>query len=209
MADVKLSEALDRINEIHGHMARGEVYLGYRPLPVALSGVLGLLAAVMQARFVPPEQPRIFVYYWLSVAGVSAALAASVVLVHFFNQSWFERRQTMHVWGQFLPCLAGGGLMGVGVACAMPESIGLLPGLWAMVFGLGIFSSRPFLPKAVGWVALYYLLAGAWMVSNPADATQPAWLLAWTFFVGQCAGAVILYLNLERGNSEYAEKHED
>ena len=31
---------------------------------------------------------------------------------------------------------------------------------WALLFSLGLFSCRPYLPRGIGWVALFYLLAG-------------------------------------------------
>lgn len=198
MPDVNLAAALEQINEIHGHMARGQVYRGYRPLPVAISGAGGLLAAWLQPTFVSDGDPRHFVTYWLTVAGLSALVAASAVGMHFLRQTTYERRQTLFVWGQFLPCVIAGGVVGAGVAGAVPAAVGLLPGLWAVIFSLGIFSSRPFLPRAAGWVALYYLVGGAWLLLHPVNPAQPAWPLALLFFIGQCAGALILYLKLER-----------
>ncbi len=198
MPDANLSAALEQINEIHSHMSRGQLYRGYRPVPVAVSAMGGLLAAWAQPAWVPANDPRAFAWYWLIVAGLCAVIAASAVLLHFLRQDWFERRQTLYVWGQFAPCLAAGGLIGAGVAGAIPQAVPLLPGLWTIIFSLGIFSSRPFLPRATGWVALYYLTAGSWLLLNPTDPTQPAWALAWVFVIGQCAGAGILYLNLER-----------
>lgn len=198
MPDANLAAALEQINEIHGHMARGQVYRGYRPLPVVVSGAVGLLAAWLQPAFVPTGDPRQFVYYWLGVAGLSALIAASAVAVHFLRQGSYERRQTLFVWGQFVPCVAAGGMIGAGVATALPAAVGLLPGLWAIIFSLGIFSSRPFLPRATGWVALYYLAGGAWLLLHPLNTAEPAWPLALLFFIGQCAGALILYLKLER-----------
>lgn len=193
-----LAAALEQLNEIHSHMARTQVYRGYRPLPVAVSGAVGLAAAGLQPHVIPLGNARAFIYYWLGAAGISAIVAASAVLVHFLRQSRQQRRQILYVWGQFIPCLAAGGIAGAGVAGAWPSAAPLLPGIWSIIFGLGIFSSRPFLPRISGWVALYYLAAGGWLLLHPADLTQPAWPLAMVFFFGQCLGALILYLKLER-----------
>ena len=46
--------------------------------------------------------------------------------------------------------------------------IPLLPGLWSVVFGLAIFSARPYLPLASGWVALWYLGVGAVLARHSA-----------------------------------------
>lgn len=196
--DPHLGSVLEQIQEIHGRMAHGQLYHGYRPLPVALSGSLGLLGAWLQPRFVGVDDARGFLLYWMVVAIISAGVAISAAAWHFARQPRYERRQTLHVLGQFLPCLVGGAVIGAGVVSVAPHCTGLLPGLWAVCFSLGIFSSRPFLPRATGWVALYYMGAGAWLLLHPQALHQPAWALAITFFLGQCAGAVILYLKLER-----------
>lgn len=198
MGNLDISAALDQLNEIHGQMARDKLYRGYRPLPVAVSGAAGLLGAWLQPLFVTGGDPVDFVRYWLTVAGACAIVAGSAVALHFMRQTPRERRQTLYVWGQFVPCLAAGGLAGSAVGMAMPEAIPLLPGLWAIIFALGIFASRPFLPRAAGWVALYYILAGSWLLRYPASPALPAWGLALVFCMGQFAGALILYLKLER-----------
>ena len=48
-----LTNALDRIEEIHAQIAKGEVFRGYRPVPVAVAGAIGLLAGWLQPRVLP------------------------------------------------------------------------------------------------------------------------------------------------------------
>ena len=40
------------------------------------------------------------------------------------------------------------------------------PGLWALVFGLAVFASRPFLPRAVGWVGHAILVAASYILAR-------------------------------------------
>jgi hypothetical protein len=75
----------------------------------------------------------------------------------------------------------------------------LLPGLWAICFGIGTFASRPYLPRASGWVALFYYAAGftlLWIAGGPEPLT--GWWVGGTFGVGQLIGALVLWWNLER-----------
>jgi hypothetical protein len=75
----------------------------------------------------------------------------------------------------------------------------LLPGLWAICFGLGTFASRPYLPRASGVVALFYYAAGVvllWMARGPEPLSP--WWVGGTFGAGQLMAAVVLYWNLER-----------
>ena len=195
-----LSDALERIDEIHHQLAKGETYLGYRPIPVAASGVAGLLAAWLQPKIIAAGDPQAFVFYWLGTAAICAFLAAIGVAIHFLRDcDRYARRRTLHVWGQLLPCLAAGLLIAFAILRVMPAAVGILPGIWTVLFSLGIFSSRPFLPRATGWIALYYLVTGVWLILHPAKLEENlVWPMAIIFCFGQLAGAVMLYYNIER-----------
>jgi hypothetical protein len=52
-----VSRALSQIAEIHQQIAKGELYRGYRPLPVAASGLIGIVAASLQPRDLPVRDP--------------------------------------------------------------------------------------------------------------------------------------------------------
>ena len=58
---VDVTRALDQIAEIHQQMAKGEVYRGYRSLPVAASGLMGLAAAWLQPASLGAADPIGFV----------------------------------------------------------------------------------------------------------------------------------------------------
>ena len=75
----------------------------------------------------------------------------------------------------------------------------LLPGLWAICFGIGIFACRPYLPRASGWVALFYYAAGfglLWIASGVEPLS--GWWVGGTFGIGQLLAAAVLWWNLER-----------
>ncbi len=75
----------------------------------------------------------------------------------------------------------------------------LLPGLWAICFGIGTFASRPYLPRASGWIALFYYAAGftlLWIARGPEPLT--GWWVGGVFGVGQLLAALVLWWNLER-----------
>ena len=73
----------------------------------------------------------------------------------------------------------------------------MLPGMWSMLFGLGVFASRRLLPKATFLVGGFYLLAGLFMISI-RYAALAAWPMGATFGTGQIAAAGLLYFTLER-----------
>jgi hypothetical protein len=167
---------------------------------VALSGVCGLVAAAMQDRMLPAEEPVGILVYWLVVAAIGAVVGGCEIAYNFFvRDDAFARNRTRKVVGQFLPCLAAGAAVTFGLVRADTGLIPLLPGLWAILFGLGIFGARPYLPRAIGWVALLYMVAGLRLLMLAGDAAPlSGWSIGCTFGAGQVAAALVLYWNLER-----------
>ncbi len=75
----------------------------------------------------------------------------------------------------------------------------MLPGLWAVLFSLGVFASCRLLPKPTFWVGVFYLLAGCvGLIFGPGDLALSPWLMGGTFGTGQLLTACILYWTLER-----------
>jgi hypothetical protein len=198
---MRVSEALTQLDAIHDQLTKGEVYRGFQVPGVALGGVCGLAAAAGQGAFVAPGDASAFVVYWVAVAVVCALLGCGAALhAHFFREDAYARRRTRRVAGQFLPSVAAGAVATFACWRAGPEFVAWLPGAWAMLFGLGVFATRPYLPRAVGWVGLFYLSAGAFLLTmqHTALATLSGWSVGGVFGVGQLATAVVLYWNLER-----------
>jgi hypothetical protein len=196
---MELPQALAQIAEIRAQATKTDAYRGYRPVPIAASGVIGLVAAWLQ----PPAlaaDPNAFVFYWMAVAAAASFIGVSEIVYNFIvHDDSLSRRRTLHVAGQFLPSLIAGAFVALIVVLKSPRSIPFLPGVWALAFGLGIFASRPYLVRASGWVALYFYLAGAallWAASGP-EFLSP-WSVGGTFGAGQILAALVLYWNLER-----------
>lgn len=159
-----------------------------------------------------------FVLYWSAIALVCLVFCfADLLIYRKRTPSNSESRRTLLMIGQFLPALLSGGLLTAlfvhldrvhldrsafdpsRATEAHPGLIPLLPGLWAVIYGLGIFASRPYLPRAIGGVGLFYVIAGLlqlWAVGSQADPDP--WTMGITFALGQWALALVLYLNLER-----------
>ncbi|MBI2823658.1 MAG: hypothetical protein HYX69_03080 [Planctomycetia bacterium] len=197
---MEYTKALSQISEIHAQLAKGEVYRGFRSLPVALSGVMGIAAALAQPRLVPTDELAVVLRYWV-VAGVVCGLigGTETALNYILREDMFARRRTRKVLGQFVPGLAAGAALTVGFARQGDAFVLLLPGTWALVFGLGIFAARPYLPRASGWVGLFYLAAGCLGIAMPPASAQVfGWVVGGTFGAGQLAAALMLFWNVER-----------
>jgi len=195
-----VTRALDQIAEIHEQIAKGEVYRGYRSLPIAASGAIGVTAAWIQPAEVARD-PIAFAVYWMVVAVAAMFVGSSEILYNYaVHDSASGRRRTRKVVGQFLPSVFAGGAIAVCFCRLDPSLVVLLPGLWAICFGLGAFASRPYLPRASGWVALFYYAAGFVLLSigRGNGAGFSGWWIGITFGTGQLLAALVLWWNLER-----------
>src|SRR5438067_669854 len=160
---MELREALTQIAEIRRQMARTEVFRGYRAMPVAFSGLLAFAAAGYQAVAMPEPARDVPAYLtlWLGAAALSAVAAGAEMAIRARHaaSSW-ARRITWLALEQFLPCLVAGGLLTFVIVRYVPEGLGMLPGLWQVLFSLGIFASFRLLPRPIFWVAIFYLVTG-------------------------------------------------
>jgi hypothetical protein len=190
---MRVTEALAQIEAIHGHLARWEVYRGFRAGAVALEGVVALAAAWAQPRLVAAGDAAGFVAYWSLVALACGLIGAGAALrAYRATADEHLRRQTRHVAAQLPPCVAAGAVM---TPCLLRGAAAAwLPGLWATLFGLGLVAARPYLPRLVGAVALFYLAAGGLLLAHAADAsTLSGWQVGLPFGFGHLLAALVLY----------------
>ena len=195
-----LSRALGQLADIHQQIAKAEIYRGYRSLPIAASGLIGLVAAWAQTPALGASDPIGFVLYWATIAGCAGFVGASEIIYNYVvHDDRITRRRTRQVVGQFLPSLLAGVAITISFVHLSAALVPLLPGLWAICFGIGTFASRPYLPRASGWVALFYYAAGMvllWLARGPEPLS--GWWVGGTFGTGQLLAALVLYWNLER-----------
>ena len=192
--------ALSEIAEIHKQIAKGEIYRGYRPLPIAASGIVGIVAAVAQPRGGFAGGPLAFVWYWSGVAVLAALVGISEIAYNYIvHEQPSGRRRTRLVLGQFLPGIIGAAVLTASFVHVGPGLVALLPGVWAICFGIGTFSSRPYLPRASALVAVFYFAAGSFLLwTADLDAPLNGWHVGGTFGAGQLLAALVLYWTRER-----------
>jgi len=197
-----LDEALAQISDIRSHLARTETFRGYRSAIVAFSAIAAFVSAALQASFVPNPTgtPGEYLALWIGAAVLSFAVAAIEISVRCARAvSPLSVRHTCLAVEQFFPCLVAGALLTAVVVRYAGECLWMLPGLWSIVFSLGIFASWRLLPRPAFWVGVWYLVAGTVCLATAHGvyALSP-WAMAGTFGVGQTLAAAILYQTLER-----------
>ncbi len=198
MAKMNVSQALEQLDEIRHHLGRSEVYRGYRSKTIAMTGLVGMISAAGLWMFRPEASSISRVGFWVGVAALNLAVVTWEVLGDYGNhKTEHQRKVTQRTVGQFLPSIALGAVITF-IVVGRNESFDILPGLWAGLFALGIFSSRPYLPRGVGWVGAYYLVAASCLLVWSATALSQPWVMGGVFGLGQSLLAYVLYQNLER-----------
>jgi hypothetical protein len=202
----ELRQALSEINAIRAQVARGTEFRGYGPMSVAASGVLALMVAAVQTYgfAASSREPAIFLSIWVATAAVSVALTATETLARARRvHSGFALEMIHAALEQFLPCIAVGIALTAVATRAAREEIWMLPGLWGLVFGLGVFASCRFLPRQMFAVGVWYLIAGlaSLMIASGPRTLMP-WEMGISFGVGQLLVAAVLRYCVEESCAE-------
>lgn len=198
--------AAGQVQAIWAQLARTACFRGYRPWTVGSTGLLGVIAACLQAVLIPVPIDNLdaYVMLWLGVAGVSVVITGlELAFSYRTNDSAWERRLARQAVGQFVPCLVAGAAITWVITTYFWNAAELLPGLWALCFALGVFASRPYLTHEVAWIAAHYLLAGVVAISlaHTPWAFHPL-VMGITFGGGQLAMAWVLARGEARGDEE-------
>ena len=101
---------------------------------------------------------------------------------------------------QFTPAAVAGTLLTVVLMRSAPQSAWMLPGLWQIVFALGVFASCRTLPRPIFAAGAWYLAAG---LANLAFANGLSpWAMAVPYGVGQLYIAAVLYRSVGAHDGE-------
>jgi len=201
-----LNQALAEISAIRAQVARDTQFRGYGPASIAVSGVLALMVAAVQghwSREIGAEFMR-FLVIWVGTAAVAVTLTAGETIIRARRvHSGFASEMIQAAVEQFLPALVIGFLLtGVFLRVA-PQQVWMLPGLWELIFSLGVFASCRFLPRQMFIVGVWYLAAGltCLMWGSASKALSP-WEMGIPFGVGQLMVAAVLHCCFEESVEE-------
>lgn len=205
MARMDFNRALAEISALKGQMARSTEFRGFGPATIAVTGVLGLAVGFGQAHLV--SRPVVHIDAYLTLWILTAALAIAAISLETISRTQREhpalvREMILNATMHFVPAIAAGILLTVVLLHSSPASAWMLPGLWQIMFSLGVFSSCQRLPRAMIAVGIWYVVCGLLVLAtdNPGlTLSGPA--MGIPFGIGQLLVASILY----RGYLEYDE----
>jgi hypothetical protein len=200
-----LNHALGDINEIRRQMARSTQFRGYGPATLAGTGAVALVAAVVQAFWLPDPANHLRAYLglWIGTAVISSAVAGVQIYTRTRRlHSGLSDEMLRTAVEQFMPSVGAGILITWVLVRFAPSVLWMLPGIWQVIYSLGVFSSCRFLPRPMIAAGAWYLLTGL-ICLTPGDFRALApWTMGVAFTVGQLLVAGILLIATPDNDNE-------
>lgn len=201
----ELNRALGDISSIRRQMARSTEFRGYGPATLAATGLIAFLAATVQALLVPDPVNHISSYLsvWIWTAILSAALTGVQMYTRTRRMHSGMSQEMMHMAvEQFLPSAGAGLLITTVLVCYVPTALWMLPGIWQVIFSLGVFSSCRFLPRPMLAAGAWYLLTGLVCISFGGGRALSPWAMGFPYGAGQLLVAGVLLFSTHEGGDE-------
>jgi hypothetical protein len=183
------------------HLARNAQFRPYGPMTLAITGALALLAAALQALWVknPSHEMAVYLEIWIATATVSlAAITIDALTRARRAQSVPATEMILSALGQFVPAVVAGLTLTVVLLRCAPQTMWMLPGLWQVLFSLGVFSSCQYLPYQMSAAGVWYLTTGLTCLTfgSGERALSPE-AMGVPFGIGQLLVALILRFGYE------------
>lgn len=200
-----LYKALGDISSIRKQLANSTEFRGYGPATLAGTGLFAILAASAQALWLPDPADHISAYLgiWISTAVLSAGLTGVQMYTRTrrIHSSLSNEMLRMAV-EQFLPSAAAGLLVTIVCLRYVPSAMWLLPGIWQLLFGLGIFSSCRFLPRPMIAAGAWYLVTGLSCLAMGDSRALSPWAMGISYGAGQLLVSIILLFTAAENEHE-------
>jgi hypothetical protein len=200
-----LNKALSDISNIRRQVAHSTEFRGYGPATLAGTGALAVAAAAAQALWLPDPASHVAAYLsiWIATAALSAVLIGTEM--HARTQrihSGMADEMIRMAVEQFLPAVGVGGLVTLVLVRFVPGAVWMIPGMWQVIFSLGVFSSCRFLPRAVAMAGAWYLLTGLTLMALADNRALSPWAMGIPYGAGQILVAGILLFATQEGSDE-------
>ena len=200
-----LHKALGDISTIRREVARRTQFRGYGPATLATTAVFAFMAATAQEIWLP--SPASHAPAYLAIWATTAFLAATLTGVQMYTRSrrmhsGLSDEMIRMAVEQFLPSVVAGLLVTIVLVAYVPSVLWMLPGLWQVIFSIGVFSSCRFLPQPMVAAGAWYLLTGlSCLALGDVRALAPR-MMGLAFGIGQLIAAAILWVSTPESEDE-------
>ena len=202
-----LDKALEDISTIKAHLAQNNLFQGFGPAVIGLTGIFALVTGVGQ--YILPDllagTDKQFLLVWIFLALFSALLVGLEMIARARrNHGGMATSMILTAIEYFLPAAMAGLIVTALLWQFSPATLWVLPGLWLFFVALGVFSAQRCLPKKIYWVGGWYFLSAICIFAiSAANHDLFPWMMAVPFSLGQFLTAYILY----RADSEELPPH--
>ncbi len=196
-----LDQALTDIRSIRRQVAQTTEFRGFGPLTLSATAALAVVTGVIQARWlsVPAAHPAHYIALWLTTGVVCATLIATQMLTRANRiHSGLADEMVQRAVAEFLPAAIAGVILPFLLLHVTRSVFWILPGLWQILFSLGVFASCRSLPRPMLLAGVWFLLTGLACVSlGDNRALSPA-LMSGAYAIGMSLVALIHYLSARK-----------
>jgi hypothetical protein len=193
---VDVTRAIADLDEVRSRLASVQRFRGLSGPAAFASGVFALACGVVQLAVVPAprgaEDAGRYVAIWIACLAFALAVNYGAVAV-WLARNWSSRTRTELQTAAIAitPSIVAGGAFTA--ALLARGEIGLLPGTWAVCYGLGLLAARTMLPRGIVSIALSFAALGSTLLFAPATNALAWWVMPLTFGAGQTViGLLIL-----------------
>jgi len=201
---VDVTRALADLDEVRSRLASVQRFRGLSGQAALASGLGALGAGLVQLTAVPYPHDAAdatkYVAIWIACLTFALALNYGAVAM------WLARHWTSRTRSELrtaavsiVPSVVAGGAFTA--ALLARGEVGLLPGTWALCYGLGLLAARSMLPRGIVLIAIGFATMGAGLLFAAGTNALAWWVMPLTFGCGQAAiGLSILYDDARRAD---------
>lgn len=190
-----VTRAIADLDEVRSRLASVQRFRGLSGHAALASGLGAFGCGAVQLAVAPAphgaEDAARYVALWIACLAFALALNYGAVAV-WLVRNWSSRTRTELQTAAIaiVPSVVAGGAFTA--ALLARGEIGLLPGTWALCYGLGLLAARSMLPRRVALVAFAFAAIGSTLLFSAGTNALAWWVMPLTFGVGQTAIGVLM-----------------
>lgn len=185
-----VTRALADLDEVRTRLASVQRFRGLSGQAALASGLGALGTGLVQLAIVPYPHDASgatkYVAIWIACLTFALALNYGAVAM------WLARHWTSRTRSELrtaaisiAPSVVAGGAFTA--AFLARGEVGLLPGTWALCYGLGLLAARSMLPRGIMLIAIGFAAMGSGLLFAAGANALAWWVMPLTFGLGQVA----------------------
>jgi len=191
---VDVTRAIADLDEVRSRLASVQRFRGLSGPAALASGVGAFACGLLQLAVAPSPhgaEAASYVTIWIACLVFALAVNYGAVAV-WLAKNWSSRTRTelQTAAVAIVPSVVAGGAFTA--ALLARGEIGLLPGTWALCYGLGLLAARTMLPRGVGAVAIAFAAIGSALLFAAGTNALAWWVMPLTFGFGQIAIGLLI-----------------